>query len=395
VSADVTGDEAAPGPLELLESARTKHRLATARLRRGPPELALLSIHGAVEDVLRAHGLRLELPEADAPFVQLLDVLTRVRERPLSSAEAEGVRRMHRLRARVAHGEHIVVARETIEAYMRLATRLLPRYGVFVTGPEDAEAAPAQGGGRREGDTLATLRLEPAASGRTGTTARLEREAAGPRRERTVYPETGARYPGQARPSKATADLPLAREWGAAGHDGPRGRRGVRRDDLWDRARAWLLPGLAILTIFLVGAVMTIALQQLRAEPPVPTAALPTTAGGPATLAPQVTSVAAAAPPSGAATAVGATAAPAAAPIAAPTGALAPGRTAYVRAESGGLNVRARAGTAPDNPVLFSLAPGTAVEVVAGPVDADGFTWWQVRGPTAEGWCAGQYLEVR
>lgn len=393
MSADVTGEEAAPGPLELLESARTKHRLALARLRRGPPELALLSIHGAVEDVLRAHGLRLELPEADAPFVQLLDALAAARERPLSAAEAEGVKRMHRLRARVAHGEHIVVARETIEAYMRLATRLLPRYGVFVTGPEDAGAADAQGGGRREGDTLATLRLEPAPSGRTGTTARLEREVAGPRRERTVYPETGARYPGQARPSKATADLPLAREWGGAGYDAPRRRRGVPRDDLWDRARAWLLPGLAILTIFLVGAVMTVALQQLRAEPPVPTAALPTAAGGPATLAPQITTAAAPAAPEGGAAA--ATPAPVAASTAAPAGALAPGRTAYVRAESGGLNVRARAGMAADNPVLFSLAPGTAVDVVAGPVDADGFTWWQVRGPTAEGWCAGQYLEVR
>lgn len=398
-----TGEEAAPGPLELLESARAKHRLAMARLRRGPPELALLSIHGAVEDVLRAHGLMLQLPEAGAAFSQLLDTLTATRERPLSMAEAEGVRRMHRLRARVAHGEQIVVARETIEAYMRLATRLLPRYGVFVVGPEEGEAAAveAPARGRREGDTLAALRAEPAAA-RTGVTARLEREVAGPRRERTVYPDTAMRYPGRPRPSKATADLPLAREWAEGGYGVSGGRRAPRRDNLWDRAQGWLLPALAILTIFLVGAVMTVALQQLRAEPPVPTAALPTAGGIAATtVAPQITTA-------GPATVVGSTA-PAtsgssagaesggatAEPTVVPAGALAAGRVAYVRTGAGELNVRARPGTAPDNLVLFTLAPGTVVQVVGGPVEADGFTWWQVRGPTGEGWCAGQFLEVR
>jgi len=35
------------------------------------------------------------------------------------------------------------------------------------------------------------------------------------------------------------------------------------------------------------------------------------------------------------------------------------------------------------------------VEVIGGPQVADGFTWWQVRGPTGEGWCAGQFLELR
>lgn len=389
-------EETSPGPLELLESARTKYQLALGRLRRGSTELALLSLHGAIEDVLRGHGLRMQLPAAYEAFAQLLDALTTVRQQPLSAAEAEGVRRMHRLRARVAHGEQIVVTRETIDAYQRLAARLLPRYGVLVVGPEEeaAEAAgrlPVPSSARRERDTVAMLRDEPAAVVRRGDTARIEREA--PRRERTVYPDNGsATYLGRARPSRATADLPLAREWssggGRRGHRGEGVYRAERQADMWARAQSWLLPALAIVSIFLVGLVISVSLQRMRAEPPVPTAVLPevSRAGAPA---PQITSAGPA--DAGASPPVAATAAP----TAPAPGALAPGVTAYVAEVSGGLNVRAQPGTAPANQIVFSLAPGTAVEVIGGPVEADGFVWWQVRGPTGEGWCAGQFLELR
>lgn len=401
-------DEPTPGPLELLEAARAKYQLALARLRRGPPELALLSLHGAIEDVLRAHGLRLELPSAYGAFPQLLDALAAVRQQPLSAAEAEGVRRMHRLRARVAHGEQIVVTRETIDAYQRLAARLLPRYGVMVVGPEGGaekgeEQRSAQttvGGMRRERETTALLRTETTLA-RRGETERLERSAGGapqPRRERTVFPdENAARYVGRAQPSRATADLPLAREWARGGGRGDEGvRRAERQADLLARAQGWLLPGLAILTIFLIGAVISVGLQQMRAEPLVPTAAVPirdATAFAPqiTTMAPFTSVIDSAAAPGvlptqGPRVTITATAA---------ADALAPGRTAYVRADTPGLNVRARVGTGADNPIIFSLAPGTAVEIIGGPSEADGFTWWQVRGPTGDGWCAGEFLELR
>jgi hypothetical protein len=395
-------DEPTPGPLELLEAARAKYQLALARLRRGPAELALLSLHGAIEDVLRAHGMRLELAAVYEPFPQLLEALTAVRQLPLSAAEAEGIRRMHRLRARVAHGEQIVVAGETIAAYQRLAARLLPRYGVLVVSPgegqEAGEAAPAPTTPRR-GDTITLLRAEPSPA-RRGNTARLERAPdEAPRRERTVYPdERAARYVGRVRPSKATSDLPLAREWAG---DQRRERRGGL--DAWLPAgigRGWLLPALAILTIFLIGAVISISLQQIRSGPAVPTAAVPTLAAPAAapqltTVGPAVSAIDGAPPP--AASSVGSGPSPAVeGPEAAPnTEGLAPGRTAYVRGDAVALNVRARPGMAPDNPEIFVLAPGTALEIVGGPVEADGFTWWQIRGPTGEGWSAGQYLEVR
>lgn len=397
-------DETNPGPIELLESARTKYQLALGRLRRGPPELALLSIHGAIEDVLRAHGLRAQLPAAYEPFAQLLDALTQDRQRPLSLAEAEGIRRMHRLRARVAHGEHIVVAAETIDAYQRLAARLLPRYGVLIVGPE-GEAAPAGGAPatttttRRRGDTISILRDEPMPPARRGDTVRIEREA--PRRERTVYPEgAGASYLGRAGPSRATADLPLARELASSGRygrgEGPRRGPGSAAD-FWARSQGWLLPALAIISIFLIGAVISISLQQLRAEPAVPTAALPPASGAEATpfVPPSTTAAAMTSSVDGAAPVTQESPAASAVATAPPATALAPGRTAYVREGSEDLNVRERAGTGPDSPVVFSLAPGTAVEILAGPVEVDGFTWWQVRGPVGDGWCAGQFLEVR
>jgi len=398
-------DEPTPGPLELLASAKTKYQLALSRLRRGTGELALLSLHGAIEDVLRAHGLRLELPAAYEAFPKLLDALVAVRQQPLSAAEAEGVRRMHRLRARVAHGEQIVVTRETIDAYQRLAARLLPRYGVLVVAPEgtaggaagEAAAPGAAAAGAARRDTATTLRAERVAGPQRGDPARVEREAKPaqqPRRERTVYPDdNAARYISRAQPSRATADLPLAREW-ARGDK--RVLRAERRADFLARAQGWLLPTLAIITIFLIGLVISVGLQQMQAEPIVPTAAVPALAAP--TFAAQITTTAAFT------SAISSVAPSEGAPTAAQSGSVTPssavaglaaGRTAYVRADAVGLNVRARAGTAADNVIIFTLAPGTSVEVIGGPQAADGFTWWQVRGPTGEGWCAGQFLELR
>ena len=60
----------------------------------------------------------------------------------------------------------------------------------------------------------------------------------------------------------------------------------------------------------------------------------------------------------------------------------------------GCVNLRATPGwrnKAPDD-VLAELAPGHRVEVLAGPTQADGLTWWQVRDP--EGGIVGWVAEV-
>ncbi|HMQ31197.1 MAG TPA: SH3 domain-containing protein [Chloroflexaceae bacterium] len=385
-------DMATPGPLELIESARTKYTLAMARVRRGPPELALLSVHGSLEDVLRAHGLRLRLPAAYEPFPQLLEALTAVEQLPLSAAEAEGIRRMHRLRARVAHGEAIAVAAETLDAYHRLAARLLPRYGVTVVPPSlPEEAADPRAAGAppaRRGDTMAIVRSDTPETRRRGDTAVLDRNlaAGGPRRERTVYPDDRpARYAGRVLPSAATRDLPLAREMLRAR---PRRGWGDQLEDAWEGAGRYLLPAVIVISIFLVGLVISTSLGQLRGQPAVPTAAVAFTPLPVPTLGPG-DGLGAGAP-------LAPTALPAdpAAPPPAP-GELAVGVTAYVRADAGALNVRERPGLAEDNPIQVTLAPGTAVQVVGGPEPADGMTWWRLSAAGVEGWSAGDWLEVR
>ncbi|MCS6883254.1 MAG: ligand-binding protein SH3 [Oscillochloridaceae bacterium] len=369
-------DNRTPGPIELIESARTKYTAALGRLRRGYLELALLSFHGSVEDALRAHGLRLNLPAAREPFPDLLEALTQVTLGPLSLAEAEGVRRMHRLRGRIAHGEQVVVAAETIDAYRRLAARLLPRYGVMVTPPDEEPGATLLAGSAHVEEREATRGRAEVMLRRGPRDARVATVDSGPRRERTVYPDAElARYVGRVRPSRATSELPLARQL----NRGP--------EAMWNGAPVWLLPTLIVLSIFLVGAVISIGLQQRSAAPPMPTAVLAPTAGLPGSLARSPVAVPAPGEEGGAADE--------APPTVAVLPPFAPGQTVYVRGDVEVLSVRANPGAAADNVVIFGLGPGTAVEVLSGPVEADGYTWWQVRSPLGEGWCAGQYLEAR
>ncbi|MBX0329359.1 SH3 domain-containing protein [Oscillochloris sp. ZM17-4] len=370
-----------------MESARAKYTLALGRMRHGPPELALLSLHGSIEDALRGHAMRQRIPAAAEPFPQLVEALTADMRAPLAEAEAEGIRRMHRLRARVAHGEQIAVAAGTIDAYRRLAARLLPRYGVLVVGPEEdagpdelSEADVAPIPPRRQRVDVAPIppRHEPS-GGRT--TARIPRAP----HERSAYPDDElARY--ATRPRRGGAE--------------PAQGRDRRRTDAlaarWQRAQSWVLPLLIIASIFLIGAAILISMQQIRAAralpTPVPSALAPAIATPPPQAsADAVESVNGVAP---AATAPTATAAATPTPAAVP-GALAVGRGARVIASIQGLNLRERPGIDPTIPILLGLQPGTDALVVGGPVEADGMTWWKVQSANIEGWCAGEYLEPR
>lgn len=422
-------DATAPGPLELLESARSKYNLALARFRHSPVELALLSLHGSLEDALRAHAMRLGLEAALVPLPQLLEALVTAPHMPLSVVEAEGVRRMHRLRAHVAHGEQIAVTESTIMAYHQFVARLLPRYGVIVAPPE-ASADDEADARMRAPATATTTRVRhdalPEAHPR-GETGRHSRASAGyalgepdepreahprgetgrhsrtpvPRRERTVYPDDQpARYniTRGGMPSAATRDLPLAREM-LRGQQQQRRRsdgsleRVERLADFWAGAQAWLLPVIIVISMLMIGAVISLSLQQMRATPILPTASIGATPSGSSSTE----------APFGAASGAGVSEAPttlAAAPepttlTEPPASGLAIGRTAYVRPGGQALNLRERPSLALDSQVQASLEPGTAVEVIGGPVAADSYEWWQVRAGGVEGWCAGEFLELR
>ncbi len=46
--------------------------------------------------------------------------------------------------------------------------------------------------------------------------------------------------------------------------------------------------------------------------------------------------------------------------------------------------------------VLFRAAGGTKLQLIGGPLEADGFIWWRVLDPQfeVEGWAAGRYLQT-
>lgn len=60
------------------------------------------------------------------------------------------------------------------------------------------------------------------------------------------------------------------------------------------------------------------------------------------------------------------------------------------------LNVRDTAGVLGTN-ILFRLREGTLLSVMAGPTQADGFTWWRVQNPanpSQVGWAVSNFLQV-
>lgn len=370
-------DDNPPGPLDLMESARVKYTLALARLRRGPPELALLSLHGSIEDALRAYALRQHLAAANASFPQLLDTLAADPQALLNSTQADIIRRMHRLRARVAHGEQMTLAAETLDAYHRLVAQLLPHYGVLVVGPDDAAAAPTVS--RGEAPTLPVRRRNddvPAIPPRHNTDhGRTTTRLAAPPRERTAYPDDElAHY--TARPRRAPSG------YRSAGDDADAVRpRGLQF------TQPWVLPLLILVSIFLIGAAITISLQQIRSVRSLVLATATTFVPVMPTSAPQASADARVDVLNPSPSVESLTPTPTLAP-----GLLVVGRNARVVTQIP-LNIRTEPSLAAN--VALVLQPGTEVLVVDGPVVADGISWWQVRALNIEGWCAGEYLEAQ
>ncbi len=58
-----------------------------------------------------------------------------------------------------------------------------------------------------------------------------------------------------------------------------------------------------------------------------------------------------------------------------------------------GIGLRMRSGAGTGHPVVKMLAEDKVVEVVGGPQEATGFTWWQVRDEVGtSGWVASEFL---
>jgi hypothetical protein len=57
-----------------------------------------------------------------------------------------------------------------------------------------------------------------------------------------------------------------------------------------------------------------------------------------------------------------------------------------------GATLRGRATPSREAIILARFDEGAVVEVIDGPVEAEGLTWWRVRGSAGEGWCAADFL---
>lgn len=284
-------------PAELIARGKQKYAMGVARLRREQQELALLSLLGSLEDILRGHLSLHRSLFAEHHFLDLLDTLSHDVDSPLLPDEIAGLRRMHSLRLRIAQGESVTITQESLAVYHQFVAALLPRYGVPVASPDSPP------------------------------------------------------------PSTRENRFPMER----------------RKRPRWQN---YLTPVLSIALIFIVGAAATVALQRTRSfEPGQSIAATP--------FAPQITTRNPQSPSD--------TGVP---PPSAPSDGLAPGQPAYViGAINDGLALRSEPSSTAD--IRLFLSANTAVEVLAGPVDVDGYAWWQVRAANIEGWCAGEFLEVR
>lgn len=74
-------------------------------------------------------------------------------------------------------------------------------------------------------------------------------------------------------------------------------------------------------------------------------------------------------------------------------GELAIGATVVVTG-SGGTGVNFRAEPSTESDIIDVLLDGTELTVVDGPLDAEGYTWWQVEGVAGTGWLVQDYLQT-
>ncbi len=76
--------------------------------------------------------------------------------------------------------------------------------------------------------------------------------------------------------------------------------------------------------------------------------------------------------------------------------ALLPGRTAFVRADLGrDMALYDEPGASDTESIQLYLRPDTAIQIIGGPVEINGATWWQVRALNMSGWCRDDWLEPR
>jgi hypothetical protein len=76
--------------------------------------------------------------------------------------------------------------------------------------------------------------------------------------------------------------------------------------------------------------------------------------------------------------------------------AIMPGRMAFVRADLGrDMPLYSKPNASDTESIQLYLRPDTAVQIIDGPLEIQGATWWQVRAMNMSGWCRDEWLEPR
>lgn len=350
--ADETEEVAAQQANALRTASRIKYATGAERLRMGDDALALLSFHGALEDGLWAYLMGQGSPANS--WSSLIEALSDDPERPLSAEGAMLLRDNHQLRNRIAHGEDVGIDRSEVAAYQQFAWQTLRSYGVSV---DQRQPRPA------------VEREEPRRAAPSAAAVEDEPEPAIPRGRRDFLPADWR--------DQAMAQV--------------------------QRNRQLMFPIAVGLVVFLVlcfalrllfggSSTPSAAVQTERPTLSLPTlnAATPPAAG--TSLADQQATILPTTGPGGPAVVVVAT--PGAVPNVQPGGALVVGGRAIVAQQGDQLNLRTAPSTGGNSSVISALPAGTSLQIVEGPTQAEGFTWWRVRVNDQEGWVVGDFLSA-
>lgn len=364
-------------------SSREKYASGAERLQMGADALALLGFQGALEDGLWAYAI--EQGQTPQSWADLLDLLQSDPIQPLSDKQVALINQNRQLRNQIAHGEEVDLSRSDVAAYQQITWQILRLYGVSVE-----RRSPSRRLDRSMAETASSARSEYPTSRRSA---------------RSEYP-TGNRS-ARSRYSDEHDDEDEELSWQE------------QASDFVQQNRQFLFPlGIGILVILMSFVIYQLLVGDGPTPPPmavnsgdqqnnpdlVQTAMIDDQlqASSPdwlnsATPDPLATPLTGYSPPVlNQLTPVTNTNDLAGNNTNSQFGNLVAGSNALVLIEQGDLNVRNQPGTGFNSAVIAVMATGTTVEVLEGPIEADGFTWWRVRGQATdrmvEGWCVGDYL---
>jgi hypothetical protein len=373
-------------------SSREKYASGAERLQMGADALALLGFQGALEDGLWAYAI--EQGQAPQSWADLLDLLQSDPDQPLSDKQVALINQNRQLRNQIAHGEEVDLSRSDVAAYQQITWQILRLYGVSVE-----RRTPSRRLDRSMAETASSARSEYP----TGSRSARSSYPTGSRSARSEYP-TGNRS-ARSRYSADYDDEDEELTWQE------------QASDFVQQNRQFLFPlGIGILVILMSFVIYQLLVGDGPTPPPMAvdssnqqneTDRLQTAvideqlqANSPdwlnnATPDPLATPLTGYSPPV-LTQLTPVTGTNDLAENNAQFGNLVAGGNALVLIEVGDLNVRNQPGTGFNSAIIAVLTSGTTVEVLEGPIEADGFTWWRVRGQATdglvEGWCVGTYL---